>query len=689
MNMDRLFDGRYRITATIGSGGMGTVYLAESVNLGTKWAIKAIPKKDSSSYDLLAEPNILKKINHPSLPRIVDIGEDESNLYIVEDYIEGDPLDVQLKYRKSFDEATVVEWAKQLCGILYYLHTQKPHPIIYRDMKPSNIIVSPDNIVKVIDFGIAREYKSDSGSDTSYMGTRGYAAPEQYGTSQTDARTDIYSLGVTLYHLLTGKSPNEPPYEFKPLRQIDNSFSEGIEYVVAKCVQNDPANRYQSTVELLHDLNKIHTFNSFYKKLKRRHGIRMLITGLLLAGSVASSLIFGSMVLEQRGDNFHTMMNEAEKKLNAYNLPGALATYEEVLDIYGDRIEPYIGISQIYIKRQEYDKCYDYLLMLEAEFPECTEYAGYHYLKGTVLFDRGGYEDAIVYLEKALALDKTGNVDFMRDAAVCYAKLGEYGKAEELMETIGKHTEKDDINNYIRGQITVAQAEQLYSENRNGEFSFDNLSDLEARVENAISCFRSVAEYTEDEYLKFRAYLEMSDLYKRMRHADMVTYKYLGLQINVLLDATNELGYENNTVINEALAEAYYTDTQYDKAIMKWDNVLRADGGNAQLYINMAVCYIDWADAAGDYIAKYDKALELLLTAREKFPENYMVCLALSNLYEKYAEADSENEVKYYNLVVQSYNDAVNLAPNHENDVNVQRQKVDVNRIYESGKLSK
>jgi len=122
---------------------------------------------------------------------------------------------------------------------------------------------------------------------------------------------------------------------------------------------------------------------------------------------------------------------------------------------------------------------------------------------------------------------------------------------------------------------------------------------------------------------------------------------------------------------------------------MKWDNVLRADGGNAQLYINMAVCYIDWADAAGDYIAKYDKALELLLTAREKFPENYMVCLALSNLYEKYAEADSENEVKYYNLVVQSYNDAVNLAPNHENDVNVQRQKVDVNRIYESGKLSK
>ena len=144
----------------------------------------------------------MKKINHPSLPRIVDIGEDDEFIYIVEDFFEGEALDRQLKIRKRFDEATVVEWAKQLCGILYYLHSLEP-AIIYRDMKPANIIVTSDNIVKLIDFGIAREYKQDSGSDTSYMGTRGYAAPEQYGTSQTDARTDIYSLGVTLYHLLT------------------------------------------------------------------------------------------------------------------------------------------------------------------------------------------------------------------------------------------------------------------------------------------------------------------------------------------------------------------------------------------------------------------------------------------------------------------------------------------------------
>src|SRR5699024_8630872 len=148
---------------------------AESTSLGTKWAIKAVDKRLSTEFDLLAEPNILKKLNHPSLPRIIDIEEDENNLYIIEDYIDGKSLDRQLKEKKNFDENIVINWAKQLCDVLIYLHNQKPNPIIYRDMKPANIIVDKDDNVKLIDFGIAREFKIDNDSDTTYMGTRGYA----------------------------------------------------------------------------------------------------------------------------------------------------------------------------------------------------------------------------------------------------------------------------------------------------------------------------------------------------------------------------------------------------------------------------------------------------------------------------------------------------------------------------------
>ncbi|MDI3477163.1 MAG: eukaryotic-like serine/threonine-protein kinase, partial [Thermoanaerobacterium sp.] len=141
LNPGQIFDSKYEILKILGSGGMGTVYLAQNIKLGTLWAIKEVNKKLGDRVNLLAEPNILKKLSHPSLPRIFDIIEDESHIYIIMDYIEGIPLDKELEKRESFPEKQVVEWAKQICEALKYLHSMKPNPIIYRDMKPSNLII--------------------------------------------------------------------------------------------------------------------------------------------------------------------------------------------------------------------------------------------------------------------------------------------------------------------------------------------------------------------------------------------------------------------------------------------------------------------------------------------------------------------------------------------------------------------
>ncbi|MDP4183488.1 MAG: serine/threonine-protein kinase, partial [Bacillota bacterium] len=255
MKYDELFDGRYRIIRPLGQGGMSTVYLAENVKLGTLWAIKEVNK--NSKIDILIEPNILKKLNHKALPRIFDILEDNENIYIIVDYLDGTPLDVELSRVGCFPEDVVVDFALQICDVLSYLHSQKPNPIIYRDMKPSNIILSKDGFIKLIDFGIAREFKEEANFDTVYIGTRGYAAPEQYGAFQTNERTDIYSLGVTLYHLLTGKSPKDPPYEIKPVRIFNGSLSEGIDSIISKCTRQDPNERYSSIHELAKDLKKV------------------------------------------------------------------------------------------------------------------------------------------------------------------------------------------------------------------------------------------------------------------------------------------------------------------------------------------------------------------------------------------------------------------------------------------------
>lgn len=238
-----IIDGKYEVLREIGRGGMSVVYLAMDKRLNKQWAIKEFRKdKDDVSKQvalksLLDEANLMKKLDHPTLPRIVDIIDNHQTVYVIMDYIEGESLNKVLDAYGAQPQEAVIEWAKQLSDVLDYLHTQNP-PVIYRDMKPANIMLKPDGTVRLIDFGIAREYKEGKVGDTEAIGTRGYAAPEQFGgKGQTDARTDIYSLGVTLYHLVTGKNPAEPPYEIYPIRHWNPSFSSGLEWLILLVIQ--------------------------------------------------------------------------------------------------------------------------------------------------------------------------------------------------------------------------------------------------------------------------------------------------------------------------------------------------------------------------------------------------------------------------------------------------------------------
>lgn len=254
LKIGTLLDDKYKVMKDIGQGRWGRVYQAENLKLGNYWAIKEISLIEESPVNLLAEPEILKKLNHPSLPRIVDFINTGDYLYIVEDYFEGRNLRDIINKRELCCEPVVIEWGRQLCEILIYLHGLKPHPIIYRDMKPGNIIIDNNNNVKLIDFGIAR-VNCGQESDSTFIGTIGYAAPEQYSLGKrSDERTDIYGFGVTLFHILTGANPNQFVQELPPLRQVNKTVSPMLEQIVARCTQPDPDQRYQNARELMVDL---------------------------------------------------------------------------------------------------------------------------------------------------------------------------------------------------------------------------------------------------------------------------------------------------------------------------------------------------------------------------------------------------------------------------------------------------
>lgn len=294
LEIGSLVDGKYKILNIIGTGGMSTVYLAMNERANKQWAIKEIRKDGVQNYEvvkqgMIMETNLLKQLKHPNLPSIIDVIDNDDIFLIVMDYIEGVPLSRLLEDGKQPQEK-VVDWAIQLCSVLQYLHTRET-PIIYRDMKPSNVMLKPDGTVMLIDFGTARTFKRKNVEDTTCLGTVGYAAPEQFGgRGQTDERTDIYCLGATLYHLVTGQNPSEPPYEMYPITHWDPFLSTGLESIILRCTRQSPDERFQNCEELMFALKHYKELDVEYKKQQNR---KLAV----FAGSVLMCLLFGGLTI--------------------------------------------------------------------------------------------------------------------------------------------------------------------------------------------------------------------------------------------------------------------------------------------------------------------------------------------------------------------------------------------------------
>lgn len=268
-----LVDGKYRVLRVVGRGGMSVVYQAVNEKENKIWAIKEVQKDSIRNFEgvrqnLIVETELLKRLEHPNLPKIAEVIDTADAVLIVMDYIEGNTLLKVIEESGAQDQDKAVGWALQLCDVLGYLHSRVP-PIIYRDLKPSNVMLRPDGSIMLIDFGTAREFNPAVPEDTAWFGTQGYAAPEQYGgRGQTDERTDIYCLGATLYHLVTGHNPGKPPYEMVPIRQWDPELSSGLEQIILKCTQRDPRERYDNCAELAVDLREFRKLNRAYRRLQ-------------------------------------------------------------------------------------------------------------------------------------------------------------------------------------------------------------------------------------------------------------------------------------------------------------------------------------------------------------------------------------------------------------------------------------
>lgn len=263
MKPGMVIDERYEIVEILYGGKSSTVYLARQIENDNLRAIKEIwcgrlPEEEKPISKKLfdQEVAILRSLRHKNIPVFVDFFTQGEWSYLVMGYIKGRTLR-QLKYERKqpVEIVEAIRWASELCDVLHFLHNRAT-PIVFRDLKPSHIMLSDIGSIKLIDFGLARLFSAAKKQDTFVQGTFGYAAPEQYGKKQTSPQSDIYALGATLYDLLTMQNLCEFLFDFPPIRKFNPKVPHWLEQTIAKCLEREPEKRYQDAMAIKKELDK-------------------------------------------------------------------------------------------------------------------------------------------------------------------------------------------------------------------------------------------------------------------------------------------------------------------------------------------------------------------------------------------------------------------------------------------------
>lgn len=329
-NISRVIASTYEVMERIGSGGTGVVYLARHLRLDKLVVLKADKRTLTTEPEKLRrEVDALKNLSHTYIPQVYDFIEEDGVVYTVMDYIEGESLDKPLERGEKFPQPTVIRWAGQLLEALCYLHSRPPHGILHSDIKPANVMRTPQGDIRLIDFNIALALGEEGAVQLS--GSRGYASPEHYGvelsrpqaekTGRTggnkgvrlDVRSDIYSLGATLYHLLTGRRPDSNAGKVLPIGQEEASAP--VAAMIRKAMDPDPALRYQTAEEMLAAVRELRAQDPRVVRRRRCGAAAAAVFAVMfLAGGVCAFTGQRMMNREQELENAALQEKEAEER---------------------------------------------------------------------------------------------------------------------------------------------------------------------------------------------------------------------------------------------------------------------------------------------------------------------------------------------------------------------------------------
>lgn len=536
-----LIDGKYEILSEIGHGGMSVVYMAINRKANKTWAVKEIRKNGTMNHNVVSqglttEIETLKKLSHPHMPDIVDvIDDDEDFLIIIMDYIQGRSLDKILEKEFAQKEEDVAKWAIQLCDVLNYLHSQKP-PVIYRDMKPHNVMLMPNGDIKLIDFGTAKTYEANYG-ETTGLGTAGYAAPEQYidrGLGRTDERTDIYCLGMTLYHLLTNVDPCRNIIKEKSIRKINPSLSVGLDLIIQKCTQELPEERYQSCAELMYDLEHYKDYEPILVKRKKRKLRAFLASFIMTVLCFVMGIGFGISASNKETGTYDNKIYEASKttdydeKITLYKECLEIPNMEGEIDAYLGLIQTFkeddsnfstdeVGILEKYIKRNQQSLQDDTDSYLELCYETGKMFWYYYNLEESdnqvtrTMKASEWFQDIVQSENKDYEFYATANAyynigKFHREITTAIKEADDKNKykpmfdsMKELVDTVASNQEESEIVRLELIKLTRNSIQEYATKFRIDGVSESEITDLYHQLNSILNQLETYSDITSDE----------------------------------------------------------------------------------------------------------------------------------------------------------------------------------------------
>ncbi len=576
----------YEVRRKIGEGGGGNVYLGWHVRLQKPVAIKKLKGRFVGRINERHEADILKGLHHKYLPQVYDFLQIGEDVYTVIDYIDGNSMKEYIGHRAVFEEKQVIRWTCQLLEALEYLHTQDP-PIIHGDIKPANIMIDKNGNVCLIDFNVSFGengmpdtvgYSEGSSSPEQWYQIKLYSSGGKYQDIKIDARSDIFSLGASMYMLMTGKNPVEKLREGKALWSGREIYSESFRKIIASAIEKNPEKRYQSAHAMLQDIYSMGRRDAEVIRLRRHQTVfTAVFAALLTAGAMMGWAGFRTTITEEFENRVAAVREMAEQHKD-----DGKTLQSEAADILNER------------------------KYAEARNRDTASVADLYYVIGNVFFEEEDYKNAADCFKKAIENNRT-NPDYTRDYAISLARNNQIVEAQSVIDHSGRDILRDDNLAAVQGEIALANQNYL----------------------EAASKLEHVIDETSNEEVLYRAYIDCADAYGKLNKTED--------RISVLKTGSDDqtLSGPRRRNLLSRLSSAYIEAINARGAEQAGSMIEEAERVCQKLMEEATIPdftdYYNYAELLS-IEGRYEEAQNMLLSGQDAFGDDYRFWMELANL---------------------------------------------------------